>query len=222
MSINTQKIRLLIADDHAIVREGLKRIIEEHPDMQIVGEARNGDEVLSQIKSNIIDVLLLDISMPGFEFLSAMQYLKKTYPGIRILVLSVHPEEHYAIRALRAGARGYIEKSHSMEELIRAIRQINQGQTYVTPRLTERLLLKDNSNMDQPAYSKLSDREFQILLLICSGNTLTDIASLLSLSPKTVSTYRTRILEKMGFRNNSELIRYSIENGIIQTATSPG
>jgi Response regulator containing a CheY-like receiver domain and an HTH DNA-binding domain len=218
MSINTQKIRLLIADDHAIIREGLKLIIEAHPDMHIVGEARNGDEVLSQIKTNIIDVLLLDISMPGLEFLSIMQYLKEAYPGIKILVLSVHPEEHYAVRVLRAGARGYIEKSHSMEELLKAIRLISKGHTYITPRLAEKLLLKVNPDTAQPVHDKLSDREFQIFLLISAGNTVKDIASLLSLNPKTVSTYRARILEKMGFKNNSELIRYSIENGFIQTA----
>lgn len=215
MFINSPMIRLLIADDHAIVREGIKRVIEKYPDIQLVAEAASGDEVLSQIKNIAIDILLLDISMPGPGFLNIMQNLQKDYPAIKVLVLSVHPEDHYALRALKAGAKGYIDKSHSMEELHIAIRQINKGQRYITPRLAEKMLLEHDANIDRQLHDKLSEREFQILLLIGEGKTVTDIASILSLSPKTVSTYRARILEKMKFRSNNELIRYTIENELI-------
>jgi len=215
MFINSPMIRLLIADDHAIVREGIKRVIEKYPDIQLVAEAASGDEVLSQIKNIAIDILLLDISMPGPGFLNIMQNLQKDYPAIKVLVLSVHPEDHYALRALKAGAKGYIDKSHSMEELHTAIRQINEGHRYITPRLAEKMLLEHDANIDRQLHDKLSEREFQILLLIGEGKTVTEIASILSLSPKTVSTYRARILEKMKFRSNNELIRYTIENELI-------
>ncbi len=215
MSINTQVIRLLIADDHTLIREGMKRIVAENPDMQIIGEARNGDEVLTQIRTHDIDVLLLDISMPGPGFLSILQQLHKEYPEIKVLILSIHPEDHYAVRALKAGAKGYIEKSHSLEELPKAIRTVNKGRTYITPTLAERLIQKFDAKIDQPLHDRLSDRELQVLLLIGTGKTLSDIASTLALSPKTISTYRTRILEKMGFSNNNELIHYSIKNGLI-------
>jgi len=206
---------LLVADDHALIREGMKRIIQEQPDMRIVGEASNGDEVFSLLEKNVVDVLLLDISMPGPGFLSILQQLQKEYPQTRVLILSIHPEDHYAVRALKAGAKGYIEKSHSLEELPKAIRRVNKGRTYITPTLAERLIEKLENKIDQPLHDRLSDRELQVLLLIGTGKTLSDIASILALSPKTISTYRTRILEKMGFSNNNELIHYSIKNGLI-------
>jgi len=212
---NDDKIRLMIADDHDLLREGIKHVLEEYPDILIVSEAMNGDDLLEKIKTVKIDLLLLDISMPGPGFINIMQKLNTKYPDIKVLVLSVHPEEHYAIRALKAGARGYMEKNLSHEELYIAIRQIQKGQQYITRSLHEQLMLDRNEKADLPLHDRLSNRELQILLLIGSGKTISEISRELFLSPKTVSTYRQRILDKMGFKKNSELIRYSMINELV-------
>ena len=216
MTGDTQKIHLLVADDHDVVREGMKRILESYPEIQIAAEARNGNEVLSLVDHHEIDILLLDISMPGPGILDLLQKLQKKHPGIRILVLSVHSEDQYAMRVLKAGAKGYLEKSHSKEELHKAIKTINNGHTYVTPSLAEKVLNRSEHASGKLPHEFLSNRELQILLLIGEGKTNAGIASTLSLSPKTVSTYRSRILEKTGLKNNNELIRYAIENELIQ------
>ena len=209
-------IRLLIADDHPIVREGLKRIIAECTDIQLVGEAVNGEEVLDLCSKLEIDVILLDISMPGPGFIDILNRLELKYPLLRILVLSMHSEDHYAIRAIKAGAEGYLTKNHSPEELATAIRHVYRGNKYVTPSLAERLASMLNAKTDNPLHETLSNREYQILCLIGSGNDTRDIASKLSLSPKTISTYRTRIFDKMGFKANSELIRYALEHNLVE------
>ena len=209
-------IRLLIADDHPIVREGLKRIIAECTDIQLVGEAVNGEEVLDLCSKLEIDVILLDISMPGPGFIDILNRLELKYPLLRILVLSMHSEDHYAIRAIKAGAEGYLTKNHSPEELATAIRHVYRGNKYVTPSLAERLASMLNTKTDNPLHETLSNREYQILCLIGSGNDTRDIASKLSLSPKTISTYRTRIFDKMGFKANSELIRYALEHNLVE------
>lgn len=207
---------MLIADDHDVVREGMKRILQDCPDVHIVGEARNGDEVLAMANRQGIDILLLDISMPGPGILELIRKLQKHHPDIRILVLSVHSEDQYAMRVLKAGAKGYLEKSQSKEELPRAIRAICAGNVYLTPGLSEKIFSDKGIISRKLPHEQLSNRELQILLLIGSGQTNARIASTLSISPKTVSTYRSRILEKMGLKNNSELIRYTIENELIQ------
>ncbi len=208
-------IRLLIADDHPVVREGLKRIIIECADMELVGEVVNGSEVLDKCTKDTVDVLLLDISMPGPGFFELIKRLRVKKPDLRILVLSIHSEDLYAKRALRAGAAGYLTKERSSEELAEAIRHVYQGKTYVTTSMAEKLAADLRKGQKKQTHEMLSEREFQIFCQLGSGNRITDIAAEMALSPKTVSTYRTRIFQKMKFTNNSELIRYAIENGLL-------
>ena len=208
-------IKIMIADDHDIVREGIKSIAAKYADIEVVAEAADGDEIISQIKQQPVDLLLLDISMPGPGFLNIMQHIEKKYPEIMVLVLSMHSENNYARRALAAGAKGYIEKSRTNEELYLAISQIIKGKRYISPRLKERLFQDSDAGIERPIHDTLSNRELQILLLIGEGNKLSDIASELCLSPKTVSTYRSRILDKMGLKHNNELIRYAIDNELV-------
>ena len=207
-------IRLLIADDHPIVREGLKRIVAECPDMQVVAEASTGEEVLSITESNGIDVILLDISMPGPGFLEVMRTLRTSRSEQQILVLSIYPEDQYAVRALRAGAGGYLTKENSPQELAKAIRQVYRGGKYVTPSLAEKLAFELESDSHRQPHETLSDREYQVLCRLGSGNTVKDIAASLALSPKTVSTYKRRVLEKLSLRNATELIRYALDWGL--------
>jgi two-component system invasion response regulator UvrY len=208
-------IRLLIADDHPVVREGLKRIIADRSDMRVAAEAADGNEALEKTKRCIIDVALLDVSMPGVGFLETLRRLKEESPDMRVLVLSIYPEDHYAIRALRAGADGYLTKDHSPAELADAIRCVYAGRQYVSDSLAEKL-----SSELQPAkagisHRQLSDREYEVFHRLVSGKRIKEIAAELALSPKTVSTYRARILEKMRLNGNAELIRYAIENALL-------
>ena len=207
-------IRLFIADDHPIVREGLKRIITECSDMELVGEAVNGDQVLAGCTSDIVDVLLLDISMTGLGFFEIIRRLRLKRPELRILVLIIHSEDHYAVRSIRAGAAGYLSKERSSEELAEAIRHVYRGKTYVTATLAEKLVLELDPGQKKQVHEMLSDREYQIFRLLGSGKRITDIAAEVALSPKTVSTYRTRIFQKMNFRNMAELIRYAVDNNL--------
>jgi len=208
-------IRLLIADDHPIVREGLKRIIAECPDMKLEGEAVDGDDALNKCAELPVDVLLLDVSMPGQGFLETMHRLRKEHPGVRVLVLSVHSEDQYAVRALRLGASGYLTKDHSPNELAGAIRRAYRGGKYVTESLAERLAFELEADRDMLPHSTLSDREYQVLCKLGSGTSVKDTAAELGLSPKTVSTYRTRVLTKMNLKSNAELIRYVLRHGLV-------
>jgi len=209
-------IRILIADDHPIVREGLKRIINSCPDMHLIGELRNGYEVFTECGQNKVDVLLLDITMPGMGFQNLIRQLRKDLPALKILVLSVHSEEHYALRSLKAGASGYLTKDRSPEELETAIRHVFKGKTYVSASLGEKLAQQLTKNSKKGAYDELSERECQILHLLGAGKRISDIAKLLELSPKTVSTYRSRIFEKMQFNSNADLIRYAVEFDLVE------
>ena len=209
-------IRLLIADDHPIVREGLKRIILECNDMQLVCEAEDGDMVLTKCEENEIDVMLLDISMPGPGFLNVLKRVRLEHPEIRVLVLSIHPEDHYAVRALKAGAAGYLTKSQTPAELSHAVRHVYKGHTYVTPTLAEKLATQLHIGDGEMLYEKLSNREYQILCMIGAGKDTNKIASTLNLSPKTVSTYQSRMLAKMHLNTKGELIRYAVEHGIVE------
>ena len=208
-------IRLLIADDHPIVREGLKRIVTDCPDMKIVGEAIDGDDVLARCENTTVDVLLLDVSMPGPGFLETMRRLKKEHPGVRVLVLSVHSEDQYAVRALRAGASGYLTKDHSPTELSGAIRRAYRGGKYVTESLAERLAFELEADRERLPHASLSDREYQVLCKLGSGTSVKETAVDLGLSPKTVSTYRTRVLKKMKLKTNAELIRYVLRHSLV-------
>ncbi len=209
-------IRILIVDDHAVVRRGLSQIIEETVDMRVADEAVDYSSAIEKIQNNEYDIVLLDISMPGrngFDVLSQVKQLKTRLP---ILVLSMHPEEQYGIRAMKAGASGYITKESAPDELIAAIRKVAAGGKYISPTLTEKVL-SDIALMDErPPHERLSNREMQVLCMIAAGKRVKQIAEDLSLSEKTVSTYRTRILEKMNIASNSELTRYAIDNHLIE------
>ena len=207
-------ISIIVADDHPIVREGLKRIIADCSDMFLVGEATDGNDVLEKCSQNSVDVLLLDISMPGPGFIETLQNIREINSKLRILVLSIHPESHYAVRAIKAGASGYLTKNHTPEELAMAIRHVYNGKKYMTSSLADEIISDLQSGEENELYKKLSDREYQILCMLGLGKKVTEIASSLSLSPKTVSTYRSRILEKLKLKNTGELIRYAVENNL--------
>lgn len=208
-------IRLLIADDHPIVREGLRRIVAEHPDMHLVNEAVDGQEVMVKLEAADVDVLLLDVNMPGPGFLNTLRRVTSEMPDVRVLVLSVHPEDQFGVRSLRAGAAGYLTKERTPEELVEAIRQVHSGGRYITPALAESLAFHLGTNVDAPPHELLSDREFEVLGLLGSGKSVTEIAAHLTLSPKTVSTYKARILEKLKLKNPAALIRYTLEHGLV-------
>ena len=209
-------IRILIADDHAIIREGLKQIISETPDMTVADEAIDGHEVLSKALKNDYDVAVLDITMPGRNGLDVLKELKKQKPELPVLVLTIHPEEQYAVRVLKAGASGYLTKESAPEELTAAIRKISEGKKYVTSSLAEKLVSDLNVDTEKPLHNALSDREFEVMCMIATGKTVRQIGEELFLSEKTVSTYRSRILEKMGMKNNAELIHYAIKHGLVE------
>jgi len=209
-------IKILIADDHRIVREGLKQILAETPDMVVADEANNAQEVLRKVWDNEYDVLLLDISMPGRSGLDILKQLKSDRPKLSVLVLSMYSEEQYALRALRAGASGYMTKESAPDELIEAIRKVSTGRKYISPTVAEKLAFSLESGDEKPPQETLSDREFQVMCMIASGKTIKAIADELSLSVKTVSTYRARILEKMRMKNNSELTHYAIQNKLVE------
>jgi DNA-binding NarL/FixJ family response regulator len=208
-------IKLLVADDHAIVRKGIEQIIAETDDITVADEASNGQEVLDKIKKNDYDLVLLDVSMPGRDGLEILKEVKIQRPKIAVLMLSMYPEEQYAVRALRSGASGYLTKESAPDELIAAIRKVSSGHKYVSAELGEKLAVKLGNHSDRPLHEKLSDREFGIMCMIASGKTQTEIATELRLSVKTISTYRTRILTKMYMKSNAEITRYAIENKLI-------
>jgi len=208
-------IRILVADDHPIVRRGLKQIISDNPDMVVAVEATDGQEVLSQVWKNEFDVVLLDISMPVRNGLDILKQLKSQKPRLAVLLLSVHPEEQYALRALKAGAAGYVTKDRAPEELISAIRTVASGKKYISPSLAQTLASTAGVAATGLLHEILSDREYSVLRLIAAGRTKIKIAEELSVSPKTISTYRSRLLKKMGLKTDAEIVRYAIENRLL-------
>jgi DNA-binding NarL/FixJ family response regulator len=206
--------KILIADDHTIFREGLKHILAEYPDLIVSDEASNGQEVLEKVWKNEYDILLLDISMPGISGIDVLKQLRTEKPKLAVLVLSMHPEEQYAVRVLKAGASGYLTKESAPDELIHAIRKISKGRKYITSSLAERLAVEVGTDVEKPLHETLSDREYQVLLMIAAGKTITQIAEEISLSVKTVSSYRARILEKMKMKTNAEIMRYAVLNSL--------
>jgi len=209
------KIRIFIADDHPIVRQGLRRIVEADPGMVISGEADAAAALLAGLETKATDLVLLDVSMPGGLFLETLKELRTRHPTIRVLALSVHPEDEWAVRALRAGASGYLTKDHSPEQLLEAIRRVYRGGKYVSPSLAERLASQLDGGGQRAPHELLSDREFEVMRRLGSGLTISQIASELALSAKTVSTYRARILEKMAVATNADLVRYAARHGLI-------
>jgi two-component system invasion response regulator UvrY len=212
-------IRVLVVDDHPIVRAGLRRIAEDDRGMTVTAEATSGDDALVALRRHVADVVLLDVSMPGSPFTETLRRLREEHPTVKILVLSAHPEDQWAVRALRGGASGYLTKDHSPEQLLDAIRRVHRGGRYVSPTLADRLAAQLGQDFVGAPHEKLSDREFDVLRGLGAGRTVKEIAGTLGLSPKTVSTYRSRLMEKMQFATNADLVRYSAEQGLIDFAT---
>ena len=209
-------LKILIADDHSIVRRGLKQILSEIPDMAVIDEAACGEEALGKALKNDYDVIVLDISMPGRGGLDVLKQIKIHKPKQHVLVLSMYAEEQYALRVLRAGASGYLTKESAPDELINAINKVAKGMKYVSSHLAEEIAFSLDFDAEKPIQERLSDREFQVMCLIASGKTTGEIADELSLSIKTISTYRARVLEKMGMKSNAELTHYAIKNKLVE------
>ena len=208
-------IRVLLADDHAMVRAGLREILADTGDITVAAEATNGQEVLARVRAEDYDVAVLDMSMPGRSGIELIKQVKDAKPKLRILVLTMHSEEQYAVRALKAGASGFLTKEAAADQLVAAIRRIAGGGAYVSPETAERLVLETGPQAIAAPHTLLSDREFQVLQMIAGGRTVGEIAKTLSLSVKTVSTHKTRILNKMGLANQAELIRYALEHKLL-------
>jgi DNA-binding NarL/FixJ family response regulator len=208
-------IRILVADDHAIVRRGLRQIVADESDMEVVGEAQTTQEILDLARQEEWDVIVLNISMPGRGGFEALKALKQTHSKRPVLVLSMYPEDQFAVRAFRAGAAGYMTKESAPEELVQAVRKVVRGGKYVSPSLAEKLAAELGEDAERPPHEALSEREYHVLCLLASGKTVTQIAAEMSLSVKTISTYRARLLEKMRMKTNAEVTRYAIEHRLV-------
>jgi DNA-binding NarL/FixJ family response regulator len=209
-------IKILIVDDHSVVREGLKGIISETPDMEVSDEASTGHEAIEKVRKRNYDVVVLDLSMPDKNGLEILKEIKCLKPKISVLMLTIHPEEQYAVRTLKAGASGYLTKESAPDELINAIRKISSGGKYVSESLAEKLALDLEKDSEKPLHETLTDREYEVMCKLASGKTVNKIAKEMHLSPKTISTYRTRILEKMCMETNADLTRYAIQHKLIE------
>lgn len=209
-------MKVLIADDHPVVRRGLRQMLDAEQDLDVVVEAKDGHEVIEQSARVAWDVAVLDYNMPGKGGIELVKELRRRYPERPVLVLSMYPEDRYALRLLKAGAAGYLNKESAADELVGALRKVAGGGRYVSAALGEKLAQAMAGDGDAPAYDKLSDREYQIMWLIASGKTVGEVARQLFLSPNTVSTYRTRIFAKLGVKNNSELMRYAIRHQLVE------
>lgn len=211
-------IRILIADDHTILRDGLKQILSECHDMVVAGEADNGNDALKKIREEEWNVVVLDMSMPGKSGIELIKQIKSEKPKLPILILSMHKEDVYAVRTLKAGASGYLSKDSASAQLVTAIRKVASGGSFITPEVAEKLAYGLRPMSDAPAHTQLSDREYQVFMMLVQGKGLTEIADELHLSVKTVSTHKTRIMEKMNADNLSVLIKYAIKHGLLDEA----
>jgi DNA-binding NarL/FixJ family response regulator len=208
-------IKVILCDDHALIRRGIRDTLSDALDIQVVGEAGDYPELRTVMRNTPSDVLVLDINMPGRNGLDVLHVLKDEGSPVRVLIVSMYPEDQYAIRSLRAGAYGYVNKGGDPQLIVQAVRTVAQGRKYVTPEIAQMLVESLTTRVTENAHEKLSDRELQTLTMIASGKRLSDIADELMLSPKTVSVYRARVLEKLGLANNSELTVYAIRNGLV-------
>jgi two-component system invasion response regulator UvrY len=208
-------IRIIIADDHPIVRAGMKQIISEASDMMVADEAADGHKLLNKVREEKFDVVILDITMPHMDGLDVLKQLKIEKPKLPVIILSIHPENQYALRVLKAGASGYVTKASAPDELINAVRKVHRGGKYISPSIAEKLAFQLDADFIEMPHEMLSDREYQVMRMLASGKTVTEIAGQLILSVKTVSTYRSRILEKMKMKNNAELMHYAIQNRLV-------
>jgi len=209
-------MKLLIADDHPIVREGLKQYVKTLDEVKLIDEAVNGNDAWAKIKNGSYDLVILDVSMPGLSGLDVLRNIKERNLQTRVLILSVHPQEQYAIHAFKLGASGYISKDNAFEELTHAIRKIVSGGRYIGSAFAEKLAFNGFDSDTQALHDKLSEREFQVMVMLAKGKSVTEIANEIFISDKTVSTYRARILEKMGMKKNAELTIYAIKNNLIE------
>lgn len=209
-------IKILVVDDHTIVRKGIKQILEDNPDIAVVDEASNGQEVMNKVRDNDYHLVILDISLPGRGGLDVLKQLKIIKPELPVLILSMYPEEQYAIRSIRAKASGYLTKESAPDELIDAIRKVADGKKYITSSLAEKLAFEIEVDNKKSVHELLSDREYQVMCMIASGKRIKEISELLSLSVKTVSTYRSRILKKMNMRNSAQITHYAIKSGLVE------
>ena len=207
--------KVILCDDHALIRRGIRDTLSDAADIEVVGEAGDYPELRTLMRAQPCDVLVLDINMPGRNGLDVLHVLKDEGSTVKVLIVSMYPEDQYAIRALRAGAYGYVNKGGDPQVIVQAVRTVAQGRKYVTPEIAQMLVESLTTRVSENAHEKLSDRELQTLVMIASGKRLSDIAEELMLSPKTVSVYRARVLEKLGLSNNSELTVYAIRNGLV-------
>ena len=210
-----EKIKIIIADDHPLFRRGLKNAFSETPDIEVVDEAENGDDLLKKIKGSDLSVVLMDVAMPGKTGLDLLKQLRDEQPKLPVLVLTVYPEEHYAVRYFKAGASGFITKESSTDQIYAAVRKVANGGKFASAEITEKLAF-DFGKSDRPLHENLSDREHQVFMMLAEGESPTDIGKILSLSVKTISTHRSRILDKMQMKKNAELIHYAISQKLIQ------
>jgi two-component system invasion response regulator UvrY len=213
--IEVKMIKILLADDHAVVRKGIRQILTEAYPEAVFGEAQNFHELRDLINNDIWDIIVLDLAMPDGNGIEMLKQIKYNHPKVPVLVMSIYPEDQYAIRTIRAGAAGYLNKESAPEELVQAFQKILSGGEYISSVVAEELVNYARSEGDQPLYKALSDREYQVLCMIASGKEIREIASELSLSPKTVSTYRTRVLLKMNMKTSAELTHYAIQNHLV-------
>jgi len=209
-------IKVLIVDDHSIVREGLSKIIQLETDIEIAGVAKDAAESIKIITSKKVDIVILDISMPGMSGLDLIKDIKRLQSDARIVMLSMYPEERFAVRALKSGASGYLTKEMAPEEIIKAIRMVHSGRNYISSSLAEMLITELKDPKEIAPHERLSTREFEVMCMIGSAKTINEIATALSISNRTISTYRSRILQKMNFKNNAAIMHYVIDNGLVR------
>jgi len=208
-------LRILIADDHSVVRKGLKQILLEEFPTAHIEDVPDAEEMIKKVMSSNWDVIVSDMSMPGRSGLDALQQIKQIYPDLPVLILSIHPEEHYALRVLKAGASGYLSKGSASDELVKAVQTVLLGKKYISASVAEKLASSFSSDSAKQAHELLSDREFDVMKLLAAGKSVSDIAEILSLSVTTISTYRARIMTKMNLKTNSDLTKYAIESNLI-------
>lgn len=208
-------MKIIIVDDHELIREGLKKVTARESDIEVIGEASDSDELFQLLDKHEVDIVLLDISLPGRSGIDIITDIKVQAPNTKILILTMHPEDRFAVQALRAGASGYITKNNASKSLVGALRKINDGRKYISSNLAEQLATELEMNYEKPLHESLSTREFEVMRLIVQGKAVKDIADMLSISVNTVASYRARILEKMKMKSNAEMIRYAVEKKIM-------
>jgi DNA-binding NarL/FixJ family response regulator len=208
-------MKIIIVDDHELIREGLKKVTAKESDIEVMGEASNSDELFELLDKHEVDIVILDISLPGRSGIDIITDIKIQAPDTKILILSMHPEDRFAVQALKAGASGYITKNNASKSLVAALRKISDGRKYITSNLAEQLATELEMNYEKPLHESLSTREFEVMRLMAQGKAVRDIAETLSISANTVASYRSRILEKMKMKSNAEIIRYAIEQKLI-------